>query len=1246
MQPLLPPCIQSSYPLGQMDGQFEAVALSVDISGFTQLTRTLMQHRKDGAEVLTDVLNRIFNALVEQVTAHGGFVSSFAGDAFTALFPTSQPDAPHQAVQVAFAIRQFFAHHRIFATKYGDFTMQVKVGLGVGTIRWGIVRAEEPERAAFFFCGDGIRAALRALNLAQGGDLVAAPEVMPLLGRQVEADRTSDHFRLRSSLLALPPAPLPPPPLLPADALAPFMVEEVLASSKAEFREVCSIFISFSEPADEATLHSFVSTVMQLTGRYGGYFNKVDFGDKGWVILVLFGAPWTYENSVERASDFLLALRTVPIRGIAWRAGLTWGTVYAGIVGGEARCEYTAIGTVVNLAARMMMQASWGEVWVPEAVARHPGFTFTHQGDFFYKGFDGALPTYALQSERSAEQKFFDQGLVGRHSELAALYAHAAPLFDGHAAGVIYLYGEAGVGKSHLAYEFHKLLAQQHDLTWFTTQTDPVSRTPFNPFGYFLRHYFRQSPDASPEENKARFTQRLDALLERLKALPGWDEDHDLGTELARTASVLGALVGLQWSGSLYQELDALGRYQNTIFAVKTLLQAESRFKPVVLLLEDAHALDDASQALLTTLTRTIGSYPLLILATLRYADDGTPRTFPLDKQVPTAALHLKFLQPADTCLLAESALGAPPDEALVALLLDKTQGNPFYVRQYLHYFTENGWLLYRDGCWGLREMRSQYAPDVPATINAILVARLDRLSPAAKTIIKLAAVLGHEFEIPVLAEVLRREPELAPHVPHLSDHVHEAEREQVWIALSDSQYIFKHSLMRDSAYDIQLPTRLRDLHRLAAEAYESLYRDNLTPYHATLAHHYQRAALPAKARVALTQAGQSALAISAYREAVDFLSQALALLPESAQAERSDEPTLLHRLLGEALIGLGRFEEAMAHLERSLALAQSLGDAAGMAAAFRGLGFVLTNQGNFERAEGYLLEGLTLGKTLDDAAGQAHTLYNLGFAVWRQGRTMEGEEYLAQSLTLARRASSRRDIARALTGLGNTALMRRSLDEAAQHFEESLALSRVLGDKSGLGRVLNNLAIVASRQKQYSHAMSLYQEALAILREIDNRPYLATCLNDLGHTALQLKDWAAAERYLRQSIEEALGMGSIPTVLSALVNLAALLLERGEAELAATYLNLALHHPHTHGDLQQEAHPIMNRLRAALPHHLLVAALERGNHLDLEQGIRELLARPRFYPNGHEGKGGRAANRSGRGRTTFGFPASGLLQR
>jgi len=762
---LVPHFIHDKHRANEFTGELMAATMFLDISGFTPMTQTLMQHGKAGAETLSDILNLVFQPVITAVYERGGYISGFAGDAFTAIFP-QQEDSHEHAMAMCLAsqtIKETFAIHGLQQTPFGDFPLVVKMGLSHGYVEWGIIGDEK--HRTYFFRGMGIDGCAGAEHHCRKGDIVLDHSLQMLLpSNAIMVSPINDHYDKLNAFnldVTMPKYPIPSPySTLPVS----FFHERLLkAKYQGEFKNVASVFISFKGVTNLEELNVFTTQVINSVDRFGGYFNRLDFGDKGGNILISFGAPIAYENTVERTLNFTSELQesladSADLPNLSWRAGITCGSMYAGIVGIPLRCEYTTLGNSVNFSARLMMKAGWGQVLVAEDITDQSTFKFEHVGDFPYKGFSKPIPTYMFSGKKSVEEKVFDKVMIGRQQELKRLIEAAQPIFEGKFAGVAYIYGEPGIGKSHLSFELSKALAERGEVRWFVGQVDQILQRAFNPFSYFMKRYFNQVPGDSHEKNKATFKKGFNQLIDKLQILDKTSivAPHLL-SELKRIDSILGSLVGLRWDGSLYEMLDASTRHQNVLFAIKTLLLAESHVSPIVFELEDLHWLDESSHEALTILSRNISGYPIFIVVTSRYADDGSKPTLTLSDETPMETIDLNVLSESDLRLLAEVTLGNKIYDDLHQILLKRTQGNPFYAQQMLYYFQENG-LIENKYIQGRKflTVKETAIRELPSSINAILIARIDRLPQPVKDVVKAASVLGREFEDRIIAHMLQ----------------------------------------------------------------------------------------------------------------------------------------------------------------------------------------------------------------------------------------------------------------------------------------------------------------------------------------------------------------------------------------------------------------------------------------------------------------------------------------------------------
>jgi class 3 adenylate cyclase len=907
---LVPQIVVRSYANHQFDGTFEAVTLFIDLTNFTRLTETLMHHKKAGAEALTDVLNALFGPLVQAVHAHGGFITTFGGDAFTAIFPveTTAYAAALRAINAGITMQQRFFQHPQVQTPFGTFAIGARVGIGIGTIVWNILccpadecqpNANTDACCAYLFQGPAIDACAEAEHRAKEGDIILPAEVVTLFPKQATVtDWIGTHHRLQMLYASIPADMIAPPTPAAQSAWAPFVPRDVAtflnSNARAEFRYVAVAFLSLNQNISPPELQQFVTTTMSLVQRYGGYFNKLDSGDKGTTILILFGAPVAHANDPERAASFLLDLRT-QMPAIPWRAGLTFGIVYAGIIGSEVRCEYTAIGDVVNMAARLMMKAAWGEAWSTAAMAkrlRNSGYHLEQRGTFTFKGKQKPItverliqgPGRVVARAIAAEPR----SLVGREAEYQTLLGGVSPLRHGSFVGISVVAGEAGIGKSRLVYELQQGIERTWDVApaWFYGPCDAMGGRALAPFRTMLASYFNQAPEHTPRQNSMQFRATLQRLIATLETANGKEvaRIRAIQADLERASSFLGALLDLHWPQSPYEQLakEPELRFENTLYALRTFIQAVCLCKPVVLQIEDIHWLDPDSHKLVTLLSRSMQGYPLAIVCTSRYRSDGSHVPLELDPQTPLHTLDLAPLSEVAVVELVSQVAGQTVMEELALFLKEKAGGNPFFIEQLLLHLHEQGHIItLDDGAW---DIATQEDIEVPLTVTATLVARFDRLDGALKQVIQAAAVLGNEFSVRVLAHML------ADDVPNIAPLVATGEG-LVWTRDSDqtTHYHFNHALLRDAAYEMQLRTRLRDLHARAGSAIEQVYASDLAPQYLKLAYHFNRAEDPQREGTYARLSGTYAAEAFENDNALRYLSRALELIAPDAYHDQYD---------------------------------------------------------------------------------------------------------------------------------------------------------------------------------------------------------------------------------------------------------------------------------------------------------------------------------------------------------------------
>ena len=581
LQPLIPTFILAQFERGILNGRFRAYTLFADLSGFTAMTEALMQRSTEGAEELSRVLNSIFGPTVHEVYLRGGMIPYFAGDSFMGIFPEGTPFAsPEGLLDTATQLRAFFEQR--LGAAHEAYNIGIKIGLGEGTIDWGIVGTD---RHAFFFRGEAVKRCAEAQMIALESQIVAHKSLALRLPPELITENKAAYWLIQ-------PAPEPlsgieKQPYIQDErhaALLPnFLPQSVLdLDNVGEFRAVVSVFIAFEGTDEGDSLNQLATVVLSQLDRFGGYFKEIDFGDKGGVMVCFFGAPIAFENNETRALEFVQILReevaalqqSYPIK---LRIGISSGIAYTGMIGGAERMQYAVAGTRVNLAARLMLRAKPGIVLTDDEVQRNKFYKFKYEGNQAYKGITLPVGTYQLVGRNQDESAIYSGQMIGRQHELGQLLRFVKKHFEQQKGGIFFIFGDSGVGKSRLTFELEKTLQKENpNLFWFTCHTEPILQKPFNPFSYFFKYYFEQSVERSIAENNQIFDERF-VLLTNILAT-NLDKKDSVLTELVRTKSVLKALVGLYETDSLFDQLDGRSRYETTIAAVINLLVAVAKF--------------------------------------------------------------------------------------------------------------------------------------------------------------------------------------------------------------------------------------------------------------------------------------------------------------------------------------------------------------------------------------------------------------------------------------------------------------------------------------------------------------------------------------------------------------------------------------------------------------------------------------------------------------------------------------------
>ncbi|NJO04407.1 MAG: AAA family ATPase [Chloroflexaceae bacterium] len=1081
-----------------------AAVLFADVSGFTPLTAALAHLGTRGAEELTHLMNSYFVQAITLIEAAGGVVVKFGGDALTVLFRATAEPLPlaiRRAYQTAEALQAAMGQFHAVPTSVGSVALSLKVSIAAGDV-YELTVGGVDDQWEYVVAGDPLRQIALAEKQAQRGTIVVSPEAAVQIHPQVVS------------------VPLPPSAKLPSSTavstlvaacacFVPLPVRHTLETGAhswlAVLRPMTQLFInigglSASDDRLLATLHAAVVRIQATIARYQGSLARVSVDDKGVVVLVLFGAPpFAHENDALRAVRCALDLQAHAALlpdGLILRIGITHGQVFVGPVGSTTRREYTAMGDAVNIAARLMTHADGGTILCDFATYQQTRqqIAYAVLNPVRLKGQAQLVAIYhplPHQSPPDYAPRAAARSLIGRVHEQQQIAATLDALAHGHGR-VLLLEGEAGIGKSRLV---HELVEQAHQRGWLSllgAGNSIEQHTPYHIWRQILRAYFAVSETAPRADQQARVQQVVgDVAPAEGNRLPLLNDVLDLelpDTELTAT-------------------LDPALRQSLLALLVLTLLRAWAHERPLLIVLEDAHWCDGLSCELTVRIIRalSVDTAPLLITVVQRPPD---PYTRPAVQYAALTALPnltrlaLAPLSPPETRQLAAAFLGVPSEmlpDALADLIVQRTSGTPFYVEELLRLLRDQGMLrVTRDAINPVQHTALPTLTKVlPATLQGLVLARLDYLPADALITLKVAAVIGRSFAYTPLAAVLQRERTIGE--PTLQLHLDELMHRAITVLAGfdpDLLYTFRHSIVHDVTYQTVLHVQRQSLHRAVAQWYEHTYAARgLAPYYALLAHHYRAAGDTHHERHYAALTGVWAADRYANAEAVDALSRALELTPPATYAER-------YRLVLKREQVYDRLGERAAQAEDLLtlqALATHLGEPEqqAMVALRRAHYAIVTDDYPAARAAAQDMIELLAGKPAPRLRIQARLQW--GRAVSYQSDYAAARLQFEAALEQARAYQLRDLEAESLRQLGAVIYYLGDYETARHHEEAALALFRSLDDKQGEARMLTGLGLTALEQGDFAAAIACYEQAIQRYQEIGDQLGMAVVLGNLG---------------------------------------------------------------------------------------------------------------------------------------------------
>lgn len=818
-----------------------------------------------------------------------------------------------------------------------------------------------------------------------------------------------------------------------------------VASPAPERRHVTVVFcdlvgsteLSSSVDAEEFSdlIGAYHECAVGVAHRYGGQVDHY----AGDGVNIVFGWPHAHEDDAERAVrcslDIINEMRSpsVSTAAASVRLGVHSGVVVVGEMGASGQRSVMALGETMNVAARLQNEAATGTVVVsPTTLKMITGMFVTETiGVRNLKGIPTPMEVFRVVRRSNARSRFDGARahlttFVGRHAEQTTITELWHKTTEGQGQAIL-ITGEAGIGKSRLAYQLRQqLLGTDH--AWLEcTASSYTQASVLRPAIELINDSLGIQRDDSPETRDTK----IQAGIEAAGLI---DDDAAIVSELLHSTNALGG-------GALRPER----RGKRTIEVLARWVVSATTRRPTVVFVEDLHWCDDVTLALLQETVRRSYDVPLLVVMTARPEFTAWPTSIPV---------HIIELSPVSTEesleLVTSMVNGRDLPKGVIERILADTGGIPLYVEEILRNTLESGQLVAAGNSW--TQSDETVGLELPSSLQASVMARLDRLGPA-KSVAQYASVIGREFTVDLLTHVVDHS---SPTLAHALDTL--VHSDLIFQDLSRKQptFIFKHALVQEAAYESLLRRTRKSVHGGIATALRDHQRTGIDVAHEVLARHYDQAGLVIDAMEFYTKAAYEAADRSGFKEAVVHFKRSIELsleLPESFDRDRREIE--LQLAMGSAVIDAQGYSDPATQTayQRVRDLCERIGDEYGVAEATAGLSIYATNRGHIEH-------GAELAKRILEIAHrhQDDSLELLGQIATAQPLLYQGR--VAESLQAARRALAvynperHRYIAQqfgtdhgvaAHMFAGWSLLLQGFVDQAWRHLDDSVALARTL---------------------------------------------------------------------------------------------------------------------------------------------------------------------------------------------------------
>ena len=894
-------------------------------------------------------------------------------------------------------------------------------------------------------------------------------------------------------------------------------------------------------------IHSYEGTINQFTGDG---------------IMAIFGAPLAHEDHAQRACHAALSTQKSLKKyaekikgdynvGFQMRIGLNSGLVVIGSIGDDLRMDYTAVGDTTNLASRMESMAMPGAILVSKSTYRltRDFFEFKSLGEVEVKGKEYPQEAFELTKVGEVETRIeaaVAKGLtrfVGRKNSMAALIEgyEKAKSGSGQIVGIV---GEAGVGKSRLLLEFRKRLPQG-EFTYLEGRCLHYGGSmPYLPMLDILRSYFDIKREDLEAIIKEKMTEKVLRLDKRLKSvLPPFQE-----------------ILSLKVEDEAYLDLEPGQKRERVSEAFRNLFVRLSQNRLLVLVVEDLHWIDKTSEEFLDYLIGWLAGTRILLILFYR-----PEYTHPWGSKSYYNRIGLDQLTAKSSTELVQAMLeGGQVVPELRELILGRASGNPLYMEELTHTLLENGSIQRKKNQYVLSAKASEI--QIPDTIQGIISARMDRLEDNLKRIMQVASVIGRDFAFRILQAITGVREELKSYLLNLQglEFIYEKS------LFPELEYIFKHALIQEVAYNSLLQKRRREIHEKIGKAIEQIYMNRLEEFYEMLAYHYSKSEDSEKAYKYLKLSGEKAISSHSILEAFYFLNTAFQVLKRQPENEDNQKKKLeiLHLILW-PMMAVGYPGDSLQLLMQGEEISKRIGDNKSLAIFYSRMGrYYSLKEGKLSLGIKYSEKSFQEAEKVQDFELITRTGFDLFPSYAVAGQLSRIKEISPKIIALLEKTRKKHEsfgsgwnVYSAAHGYyGLTMGWMGYFDEGKEILERGLRFTMTdVDDKFSLGWVEMTYGWILNIKGEGENALEYIRKAIDVLEEIKAYTILGIAWNHSGWGHHLMGEFETARKNIEKAlkIQQDTGMSfwvSFPFLLLSMVHH-----DSGDLENAQEYIKEAI---------------------------------------------------------------------------------------